>query len=99
MESIQRHITKYICIKQKYNLSYTDRLSVLNLSPAYVRNDLKMLTLLFKSMYNYNNVLLIWKNMFNITETRNGLIVKKPYTRLKFCDKNFFKLLHVSCTF
>ena len=91
VESIQRHITKYICIKLKlYNLSYSERLTKLDLKPLIVRKNLKMLKYAFKSIYNYIDVPFCWKNKFIIKETRNGLLLENIHSRLQFCDKNFF---------
>ena len=49
-----------------------------------------MLKLVFKSIHEYKDVPLSWKNKFVIKDTRNGLMLEKIHTRLQFCDKNFF---------
>jgi hypothetical protein len=91
IERIRRQITKFICCKMGYyNLSYKDRLKLLNLKPLQLRNDLCILKYVFKSIYNYNNICVHWKNFFVTNNTRNGLVISNINTRINLCDKNFF---------
>ena len=91
IESIQKQVTKYICFKAKMlNLCYIERLVKLDLKSLRVRRDLKILKYVLKSIYNSNDVPLMWKNMFVLKDSRNGFFLEKINTRIQLCDKNFF---------
>ena len=91
IESIQRHITEYISFKSGLkNLNYFERLEKLDLIPITVRKNLKVLTFIFKSIHNYTDIPNNWKNIFISIHTRNGVLIEKIHTRIKFCDQNFF---------
>jgi hypothetical protein len=60
IESIQKRVTKYICIKSGFpKLTYSERLSKLNLKQLSVRRKLKTLKYLFKCIYNHKDVPLL----------------------------------------
>lgn len=91
IESVQRHITKYICFKNgKLNMSYLQRLEHLNLESLQLRREIKGLIIVFKCIHNFTDVPDLWKDNFIVKNTRNGIKLELRKTRLKFCDKNYF---------
>ncbi len=44
----------------------------------------------FKCIHCFKEVPDLWKNIFIVENTRNGLLLDIPNTRFKFSDKKFF---------
>jgi len=65
IESVQRHITKFICYKKgSSNMSYKQRLENLNLESLRLRKKSNILLIVFKCIHNYTDVPNMWKNSF-----------------------------------
>ncbi len=91
IESVERQVTKFICYKNGFcDISYEKRLESLNLDSIQMRRETNILIFVFKCIHNYEGVPNIWKNIFKTNDTRNGLMLEIPKTRIKICDKNFF---------
>ncbi len=89
LESIQ--ITKLVCNRMNLRyLSYSQRLSKLDLKPPKVRRDLKILKYVLKSIYNFGDVPLEWKNKFAMKDSRNGIMPQPIHTRVRLRDKNIY---------
>jgi hypothetical protein len=52
--------------------------------------DLKILKYVFKSIYNFSDVPLSWKNKFAMKDSRNGILLEPIHTRVRLCDRNFY---------
>ena len=66
-------------------------LNILNIKSLESRRKLLILKILFKCINNFEDIPLYWTENFKINrKTRNGLLLDKPKTRNKFCEKNFF---------
>jgi len=91
LECIQKQITKFICNRTNLcHLSYSQKLLELDLKPLKVRRDLKILKYVFKSIYNFSDVPLSWKNKFVMKDSRNGILLEPIHTRIRLCDQNFY---------
>ena len=93
IESIQRHITKYMCLKSgNINLNFIQRLEFLDLKPLIVRKKLKVLKITFRTIYDYNDIPISWKKLLIINKTRNGILVQQIHNRINLCDNNLFAM-------
>ena len=91
IESVQRQITKFICYKKGLtNLTYQQRLEILGIESLKLRRETKILLTVFKCIHSFNDVPDLWKDIFIVKNTRNGLLLNIPNIRFKFSDKNFF---------
>ena len=59
------------------NVNYKGRLEKLKLKPLELRRKLYMLKLLFKCIYNSNDVPNSWKLKFQLKNTRNGIFLSE----------------------
>ncbi len=84
-KSLNLYAIEWIC-----HLSYSQRLSKLDLKPPKVRRDLKILKYVLKSIYNFGDVPLEWKNKFAMKDSRNGIMPQPIHTRVRLRDKNFY---------
>lgn len=73
-----------------YHLNYHDRSNFLKFSTLKTRRCISQLKLLYRCVNRHYNTPPLWSDMFQLIDTRNGLKIRKPYTRINFCDKNFF---------
>jgi hypothetical protein len=81
----------FICYKIGLtNLTYQQRLEILGIESLKLRRETKLLLTVFKSIHNFNDVPDLWKDIFIVENTRNGLLLDIPNTRFKFSDNNFF---------
>ena len=92
LESIQRHITKYICYKSNNNyLTYEQRLNILDLKSLKHRREINALKLVQKIKCNYNTIPINWFNYFQFyNTTRNGILIKKHMKRIEMFDNFYF---------
>jgi hypothetical protein len=72
------------------HLSCSQRISKLDPKPLKVRRDLKILKYVFKSIYNFGDVPLLWRNKFAIKDSSNGILLEPIHTRVRLCDKSFY---------
>ena len=90
IKSVQRKCSKFICNKlYKYNYNYEQRCSELNLKTLDSRRKIKILCKIFSFIKNPHIIPNDMTNCFEVYSNCNGLHIKTPQTRIKFCDKNF----------
>jgi hypothetical protein len=81
IESVQKKVTTFICNKLgKYYLNYEQRLKYLKLNTLQNRKLIRGLNPLPQS----------WLNSILFDNSRNGIVIKIPKTRIKKCDQQFF---------
>ncbi len=91
IEKVQKMITKFICKKLKFNnVKYKYRLRLLSLRTLKDRREIKLLKIVHLALVKCEKIPSKWFDYFELVETRNGLMIKDKFTRIKFCDRNIF---------
>ncbi len=54
------------------------------------RREIKLLKIVRSALFKCEKIPSKWFDYFEFVESRNGLIIKDKFTRIKFCDRNIF---------
>ncbi len=91
IESVQKKVTTFICNKlAKYYLNYEHRLKYLKLNTLQNRKLIRGLNILKRIKHSDNLLPQSWLNSILFDNSRNGIVIKIPKTRIKKCDQQFF---------
>ena len=88
IEKIQKRITKYICLKSGFDMSYEQRLKFLEIESLEKRRNRQILKLLYKIRISCRNIPQKWLGEISFYESsRNGIYAKISVNRLHKSDK------------
>ena len=92
LESVQKRITKYICVKEgNLELKYEQRLNHLKIESLEKRRNKQILKLLQKIKIGFKDISEKWINEIEFYEnSRHGTFAKIRFNRLTKTDKNIF---------
>jgi hypothetical protein len=90
IESVQKKVTRFICNKLGKYLNYEQRLKYLKLNTLQNRKLIRGLNILKRIKDSDNLLPQSWLNSILFHNSRNGIVIKIPKTRIKKCDQQFF---------